>query len=62
MLKGLLKSKFRVNTTATTQAELLYIRNTYQDWINTSGDMILGKAVINGQNVNITSNRDLAVL
>ena len=62
MLKGLLKSKFRVNTTATTQPELLFIKSTYPDWINYSGDMILGKAVINGQNINITSNRDLAAL
>lgn len=62
MLKGLLKSKFRVNTTAATQPELLFIKSTYPDWINYSGDMILGKAVINGQIINITSNRDLATL
>lgn len=62
MLKGLLKSKFRVNTTAATQAELQYIRSTYTDWINTSGDMILGKAIIEGQEINIISNRDLAAL
>ena len=62
MLKGLLKSKFRVNTTATTQPELLFIKSTYQDWINYSGDMILGKAVINGREVKITSNRDLAAI
>lgn len=62
MLKGLLKSKFRVNTTATTQPELLFIKSTYQDWINYSGDVILGKAVINGREVKITSNRDLAAI
>lgn len=62
MLKGLLKSKFRVNTTAATQPELLFIKSTYPDWINYSGDMILGKAVISGQTINITSNRDLATL
>lgn len=62
MLKGLLKSKFRVNVTATTQPELLYIKSTYTDWINYSGDMILGKAVIDGEAINITSNRDLATL
>lgn len=62
ILKGLLKSRFRVNTTATTQPELTYIRNQYPTWINDSGDMILGKAVIDGQNINITSNRDLARL
>ena len=62
MLKGLLKSKFRVNVTATTQPELIFLNSTYPDWINYSGDMILGKAVINGQNINITSNRDLAAL
>lgn len=62
MLKGLLKSKFRVNTTAATQPELLFIKSTYPDWINYSGDMILGKAVINGREVKITSNRDLAAI
>lgn len=62
MLKGLLKSKFRVNTTAATQPELTFIKSTYPQWINYSGDMILGKAIINGQEINITSNRDLATL
>ena len=62
MLKGLLKSKFRVNTTAATQPELTYLASQYTDWINYSGDMILGKAVINGREVRITSNRDLAAI
>lgn len=62
MLKGLLKSKFRVNTTAATQPELVYLASQYTDWINFSGDMILGKAVINGREVKITSNRDLAAI
>ncbi len=62
MLKGLLKSKFRVNTTAATQPELVYLASQYTDWINFSGDMILGKAIINGEEVKITSNRDLAIL
>lgn len=61
MLKGLLKSKFRVNTTAATTPELLEIRKQ-SSWINTSGDMILGKAVTNGQTIAITSNRDLVAL
>lgn len=62
MLKGLLKSKFRVNITAATQPELMYIDSAYPNWINYSGDMILAKAVINGQEINVTSNRDLASL
>lgn len=62
MLKGLLKSKFRVNTTSTKQVELQHIRDNYSDWINYSGDMILAKAMVDGQVIKITSNRDIALL
>ena len=65
VLKGLIKSNFRVNTTRTSQKELQYIRENYPSWINDSGDMILAKyqevdedgIVVSSQN--ITSKRDL---
>lgn len=61
-LKGLLKARFRVNTTAAIQPELVYIKSTYPSWINDSGDLILAKAIINNREVRITSNRDIATL
>lgn len=62
MLKSLLKSKFRINVSNTEQVESKYIRDNYSEWINNSGDLILGKAKINGENINITANRDLILL
>lgn len=58
VLKSLLKSKFKVNTTGKKSLELTEIRRQYPQWINSSGDMILAK--LNGKN--ITSNKDLIAL
>ena len=59
VLKALLKNEFKINTSNINQPELKYIRDNYKGWINQSGDLILAKANINGQLVNITSARDL---
>lgn len=62
ILKSLLRDNFIINTSNTQQAELKYIRDNYRDWINTSGNVILAKAIIDGVQVDITSNRDLIKL
>ena len=60
VLKGLIKSNFRINTTTSTQEELVYIRRTYPSWVNKSGDVVLAKFHSDEQKpVNITSKRDL---
>ena len=68
VLKGLIKSNFRINTTGTTQKELLHIRERYPKWINKSGDVVLARYQVLGpdgniaESVNITSKRDLIKL
>ena len=65
VLKGLIKSNFKINTTGTEQKELQYIRKTYPDWVNSSGDVVLAKYREIDENgnstitINITSKRDL---
>ena len=65
VLKGLIKSNFRINTTGTTQKELQYIREKYPQWINKSGDVVLARyytlnpdGTVAGS-ADITSKRDL---
>lgn len=62
VLKGLLKSGFKINVTESSQPELKFIEDNYKGWINTSGDVILAKANINGKLINIVSNKDLLKL
>ncbi len=63
VLKDLLKSNFKINTLNTTQEELLYIKEKYPNWIDNSGNMILGKVqrIKNGKPeiLEITSKKDL---
>lgn len=62
VLKGLLKSNFRINVTESSQPELKFIEDNYKGWINTSGDVILAKVNINGSLIDIVSNKDLLKL
>ena len=62
ILKGLLKSGFKINVTESSQPELKFIEDNYKGWINTSGDVILAKANINGKLIDIVSNKDLLKL
>lgn len=62
VLKGLLKSNFRINVTESSQPELKFIEDNYKGWVNTSGDVILAKANINGNLIDIVSNKDLLKL
>lgn len=62
VLKSLLKSGFKINVTESSQPELKFIEDNYKGWINTSGDVILAKANINGKLINIVSNKDLLKL
>lgn len=62
VLKGLLKSGFKINVTESSQPELKFIEDNYKGWINTSGDVILAKANINGKLIDIVSNKDLLKL
>ena len=62
VLKGLLKSNFRINVSDSSQPELKFIEDNYKGWVNTSGDVILAKANINGSLINIVSNKDLLKL
>lgn len=62
VLKGLLKSGFKINVTKSSQPELKFIEDNYKGWINTSGDVILAKANINGKLIDIVSNKDLLKL
>ncbi len=62
VLKGLLKSGFKINVTESSQLELKFIETNYKGWINTSGDVILAKANINGKLIDITSNKNLLKL
>lgn len=62
VLKGLLKSNFRINVTESSQPELKFIEDNYKGWINTSGDVILAKANINGNLIDIASSKDLLKL
>ena len=62
VLKGLLKSGFKINVTESSQPELKFIEDNYKGWINTSGDIILAKANINGKLIDIVSNKDLLKL
>ncbi len=62
VLKGLLKSSFRINVTESSQPELKFIEDNYKGWVNTSGDVILAKANINGNLIDIVSNKDLLKL
>lgn len=60
VVKSLLKSNFKLNTTNNiNQPELRYIRDKYPSWVNSSGDMVIAKLNIDGQLVNIASARDL---
>lgn len=59
VLKTLIKSDFNINTSNVNQPELKYLRDTFSTWINSSGNLILAKATINGRLVNITSARDI---
>lgn len=65
VLKGLIKANFRINTTGTTQKELLYIRAKYPQWINKSGDVVLARYYTMNpdgtvaSSADITSKRDL---
>lgn len=62
VLKGLLKSGFKINVTESSQPELKFIEDNYKGWINTSGNVILAKANINGKLIDIVSNKDLLKL
>lgn len=62
VLKGLLKSGFKINVTEPSQPELKFIEDNYKGWINTSGNVILAKANINGKLIDIVSNKDLLKL
>lgn len=62
VLKGFLKSGFKINVTEPSQPELKFIEDNYKGWINTSGDVILAKANINGKLIDIASNKDLLKL
>ena len=62
VLKGLLKSGFKINVTESSQPELKFIEGNYKGWINISGDVILAKANINGKLIDIVSNKDLLKL
>lgn len=62
VLKGLLKTNFKINVTKSSQPELKFIENNYKGWINTSGDVILAKVNINGKLIDIASNKDLLKL
>lgn len=57
VLKSLLKSNFKVNTSKIT-AENTYLRQ-YKEWINKSGNVILAKIKINGRWKDIASSNDL---
>lgn len=59
VLKTLIKSDFNINTSNVNQPELKYLRDNFSTWINSSGNLILAKATINGRLVNITSARDI---
>lgn len=59
VLKTLIKSDFTVNTSNVNQPELKYLRDKFPTWINSSGNLILAKATIDGKLVNITSARDI---
>lgn len=59
VLKTLIKSNFNINTSNVSQPELKYLRDNFSTWINSSGNLILAKATINGKLVNITSARDI---
>lgn len=62
VLKGLLKTDFKINVTKSSQPELKFIEDNYNGWINTSGDVILAKANVNGKLIDIASNKDLLKL
>ena len=59
VLKTLIKSDFNINTSNVNQPELKYLRDNFPTWINSSGNLILAKATIDGKLVNITSARDI---
>lgn len=59
VLKTLIKSDFKINTSNVNQPELKYLRDNFSTWINSSGNLILAKATIDGKLVNITSARDI---
>lgn len=59
VLKTLIKSDFNINTSNVNQPELKYLRDNFSTWINSSGNLILAKATIDGKLVNITSARDI---
>lgn len=62
VIKSLLKSDFKINTTDSSQIEIKYIQEHYPEWINKSGNFILAKANINGTLVNISSKLDFIKL
>ena len=62
VLKGLLKSNFRINVTESSQPELKFIEDNYKEWVNASGDVILAKINVNGNLVDIVSKKDLLKL
>lgn len=71
ILKGLLKSDFKINVTQADiksdngknkYPELRYIKDNYKDWINTSGDVVLARVIIDNKVVDITSNVDFLKL
>ena len=49
MIIDLLKSNFVLNVDNDNQKECVYIKRTYPDWINDSGNLVLAK--INGENI-----------
>ena len=59
ILKDLLKTKFKVNTTNNKQPEFAEIRDKYKSWVNSSGDLILAKTAKGDQ---ITSTTDIIKL
>lgn len=59
ILKSLLKSQFKVNTSDNSQPELKYLQDNYKKWINDSGNLILAKAEIDGKIIDIVSRKDL---
>ena len=63
ILKSALDSNFEIsiygNSSLNDQPEILYLRKHYKNWINDSGQMIIGKVTINGITYNISSKNDL---
>lgn len=59
MVRDLIKSGFKVNTTGKAQPELAFLRRNYKKWINKSGDLVLAKYKVGDKMVDVTAVEDL---